>query len=252
MRLAPTVNVPAVTYAGALVAGVLSFASPCVLPLVTAYLSFLGGVTFEDATSSRPEPAVVRRVLMSAAAFVLGFTTIFVILGASATLLGRVLADHFNVFARIAGAIIIVFGIHYTGLVPLRFLNYEARFHPTDRPGSILSAFVMGLAFAFGWTPCVGPVLATILIVAANTGSVWRGVLLLGCYGFGIGVPFLLAAVAVGRFLHLATRFRHHIRWVEVSLGAIMIATGAIILAGSISGVSGWLLRTFPGFSGVG
>lgn len=235
-----------VTYAGAAVAGMLSFASPCVLPLVPAYLSFLGGVSFESLASETRDASTGRRVMLAAVAFVLGFTTVFVALGASATLVGRVLSDHIDVLAKVAGAIIIVFGLHYMGVLRIPFLARDVRFHPTTLPRGIVGAYVMGLAFAFGWTPCVGPVLATILTLAGNSRSVAHGALLLGVYAAGLGVPFLIAAAAVGPFMRVVARLRSRMRSLEVALGGMMIVTGVLIWVGSIADVSGWLLRSFP------
>lgn len=240
------------SYPGALLAGVLSFASPCVLPLVPAYLSFLGGVSFEQVSTQRVDPAVSRRVLLASFAFVLGFITVFVALGASATMLSRVLADHLSVLAKVAGVVVVLFGLHYMGLVRIPFLNYEARFHPMAGRASLLMAYVIGLAFAFGWTPCVGPVLATILTLAATSSSVWHGVLLLALYGIGIGIPFMLAATAIGPFLRIAAHIRARMRWIEVSLGALMVVTGVLIVVGSLASVSGWLLQVFPFLGKIG
>jgi len=240
-----------VSYPGALLAGVLSFASPCILPLVPAYLSFLAGVSFEEIADERRDPAIARRVVLSSLAFVAGFVTVFVVLGASASAVSRVLVDHLGLLAKVAGVVVILFGLHYTGLLPLRLLSYDLRFRPVRASGGA-GAFLMGLAFAFGWTPCVGPVLATILTLAAAQTSIWRGVALLTCYGIGIGLPFVAAAAAVGPFMRLAAGMRSRMRWVEVALGGMMIATGSLILVGSVANVSGWLMRTFPALSRVG
>ncbi|HVA36075.1 MAG TPA: cytochrome c biogenesis protein CcdA [Candidatus Dormibacteraeota bacterium] len=240
-----------VSYPGALLAGVLSFASPCILPLVPAYLSFLAGVSFEEIADERRDPAIARRVVLSSLAFVAGFVTVFVVLGASASVVSRVLVDHLGLLAKVAGVVVILFGLHYTGLLPLRLLSYDLRFRPVRASGGA-GAFLMGLAFAFGWTPCVGPVLATILTLAAAQTSIWRGVALLTCYGIGIGLPFVAAAAAVGPFMRLAAGMRSRMRWVEVALGGMMIATGSLILVGSVANVSGWLMRTFPALSRVG
>lgn len=237
---------PGISFAGALAAGMLSFASPCVLPLVPAYLAFLGGVSFESLAAPQRDASVSRRVMIAAFAFVCGFTTVFMILGASATTLGRLLADHIDVLAKIAGTMIVIFGLSYVGLLRMTFLARDVRFHPTKTPRGVFGAYIMGLAFAFGWTPCVGPVLATILTLAGNAGSVQRGVLLLGSYGIGIGIPFLFAAAAIGPFVRLTARLRSRMRIVEASLGGMMIATGVLIWAGSLANISGWLLRTFP------
>lgn len=242
-------NALSISYPGALIAGVLSFASPCVLPLVPAYLAFLGGASVEQGgAQGRPS----RRLILSALAFVLGFITVFVLLGASATLFSRLIADHIGLLAKIAGSIIIIFGLHYVGLVRIPFLYREARFHPQISRPSLASAYLIGLAFAFGWTPCVGPVLATILTLAADNTSLAHGVLLLLCYGVGIGIPFMIAAAAAGPFMRAAARLRGRIKWIEYALGGIMIATGTLIVLGSIANVGNWLLQTFPAFGRIG
>jgi len=235
----------------AFLAGGASFASPCVLPLVPAYLSFLAGVSYSDLVDSR-DPATMRRVIVAAAAFVLGFIAVFVALGASATVIGRVLTDHADVFSKIGGVLIVVFGLQYTGLLRIPALLRDVRFHPGSLAGSPLGAFAMGLAFAFGWTPCVGPLLGSILALAASSRSVTTGVVLLAFYGLGIGLPFLLAAFAVRPFLRVMRRLREKMRAIELSVGIVMIATGILIFTGSLSAVSGRLLESFPALGHLG
>ncbi len=241
-----------VSYAGALVAGMLSFASPCVLPLVPAYLAFVGGVTFDELTGDRGGSAVRARVFFAALAFVLGFATMFIVLGATASAASRVLAEHIDVLGRIAGAVIIVLGLHYAGVLRIPFLNYEARMDVSRQPAGLIGAYIVGLAFAFGWTPCVGPVLASILMVAGAGDSVGYGVGLLSAYALGMGLPFLVAAAAAKPFLAASRRFRHQMRAVQLTMGGLMVVTGALIFAGSMSLVGQWLLDTFPWFARVG
>ncbi|TAM60928.1 cytochrome c biogenesis protein CcdA [bacterium] len=241
-----------ITYPGALLAGILSFASPCVLPLVPAYLSFLAGVSFDTIAAKSRAGGLDRRVMVAALAFCAGFVTVFVLFGVSATLLGRLVAVHLELLEKIAGAIVIVFGLHYAGLLRLPALNRDLRFHPVRARAGTLSAFVMGLAFAFGWTPCVGPALAAILVLAGQQTSPGQGAALLACYGLGIAIPFIGAAAAVNSFLRVAARVRRYERWIALAMGALMVVTGVLIVAGSLASVSGWLLRTFPGFSRVG
>ncbi|TAM86986.1 cytochrome c biogenesis protein CcdA [bacterium] len=242
----------ALSYPGALLAGLLSFASPCILPLVPAYLSFLAGVSFESIAAEQRAPAVTRRVVAAALAFAAGFVIVFVLFGVSATLLGRLLSAHLDLLEKVAGVVVVLFGIHVSGLVRLRPLSRELRFHPVTARAGVLPAFAMGLAFAFGWTPCVGPVLAAILALAGRQTSIWHGAALLACYGAGIGIPFVAAAAAVNPFLRLAARARRYVRAIELTLSALLIATGALMAAGSLASVSGWLLRTFPAFSRIG
>jgi cytochrome c-type biogenesis protein len=237
-----------VSYAGAFLAGVLSFASPCVLPLVPAYLGFLGGVSYAELSDA----AARARVLPAALAFVLGFATLFVALGATASTVSRLLAEHMGLLAKMAGALIIVLGLHYADLIRIPFLQRDARLEAPSQPAGLLGAYVTGLAFAFGWTPCVGPVLATILMVAGTGNSVSYGVSLLAAYALGMGLPFVVAAAAAKPFFALSKRFRAQMRAVQLVTGGLMIATGALIFLGSMSIIGQWLLETFPGFGGVG
>jgi cytochrome c-type biogenesis protein len=239
-----------VTFAGALLAGLLSFASPCVLPLVPAYLCFLGGVSFDRLTDGREPP--VGRVFAAAAAFVLGFSAVFVAMGASSSALGALIADNLRWLSMAAGAVIVVLGLHYMGVLRLGFLDVEKRLHVASRPAGLAGAFVIGLAFAFGWTPCVGPILATILLLAAGGDSVGYGTGLLATYAAGLGVPFLVAAVAVGPFLRFMRRFKRHMRAVELAIGGLLVATGLLILTGRLSEIANWMLQTFPILGRVG
>ena len=242
-----------VTYIGALVAGVLSFASPCVLPLIPAYISFLGGASLEQLTDENGvDKSTSRRVFYAALAFVLGFSTIFVILGASATVISGVLIQHAILLGQIAGVVIVIFGFHFMGLFRIGFLNFEKRFHLENKPAGLVGSFILGLAFAFGWTPCVGPILASVLMVAASGDSVMYGTSLLGVYAAGLGIPFLAAALAVKPFMNFMKRFRQHMHKVEIVVGSLLVVTGVVIFTGDINEFANWLLETFPIFSAVG
>lgn len=234
---------------GALIAGIFSFFSPCVLPLVPAYLCYLGGTTMEQLTSKDGD---LTRVFTTALWFVAGFSTVFITLGATATAIGQLVAANMAILSKIAGVVIVLFGLHFAGVFRWRFLQLEHRFHLRETPSGPMGGYVMGLAFGFGWTPCVGPVLATILMMAANEGSVVGGILLLGAYALGIGIPFLLAALAVGPFLAFVFRFRRHIRWVEIITGVLLVITGVLIFTGSLTGAGSWLLGTFPSLGEAG
>ncbi len=239
--------------AGALGAGLLSFVSPCVLPLVPPYLCFIGGVSLEQLTEgARPDAAAGRRVFAAACAFVLGFMTVFVALGATASMLGQLVTDHLDSLSYAAGIIVIVLGLHFLGVLRIGFLDRELRIQVGRPPAGLIGAYVVGLAFAFGWTPCVGPVLAAILFVAAGDQSVLRGALLLAAYSLGIGIPFLLAALAARPFLAFMARFRRHYRRVERVLGAALDGTGVLFLTGSMVEIANWLLITFPGLGTFG
>ena len=241
------------SYAGALLAGFLSFASPCVLPLVPAYLSYLGGASFERLTTGAgADRAAARRVFLGALFFVFGFGTVFVIFGATASALSRLVVEHLNLLSKIAGVVIVVFGLHYMGVFRIWFLYFDKRFHLEKTPSGLIGSYILGLAFAFGWTPCVGPVLATILMVAAGGDSIWYGTGLLSLYAAGIGVPFLFAALFVRPFMKFMQRFRKYIRAVEIAIGCLLVVTGVAIFTGSMADAAQWLLETFPVFSTVG
>jgi len=236
-----------ISYAGALAAGFLSFASPCVLPLVPAYLCFLGGASLDQLTAKEGvDKALARQVFMSAIAFVLGFATVFIILGATATALSTLIAQNMEILGKIAGVVIVLFGLHYMGAFRIGFLNFEKRLHIESKPSGLIGAYFLGLAFAFGWTPCVGPILATILMVAASGDSIWYGTLLLTIYAAGLGIPFLLAAFAVRPFMGFMGRFRKHMHKVEITIGSLLIVTGVAIFTGSLADAAQWLLDTFP------
>jgi len=242
-----------VTYFGALFAGLLSFLSPCVLPLVPPYLCFLGGTTFDQLTGEDETPShVYTTVIMSSVAFVLGFTTVFVILGATATVLGQLVAANLPLLAKIAGVIIIIAGMHFLGVIHIPLLHREARYHADTRPAGLIGAYLIGLAFAFGWTPCIGPVLGAILAVAAGEGSVSQGVSLLFVYSLGLGIPFILAAVAIRPFMSAMQRFRGHLAMMEKVLGGFLVLTGILFLTNSMTFISGWILQTFPGLATIG
>jgi len=242
-----------VTYFGALLAGLLSFLSPCVLPLVPPYLCFLGGTTFDQLTSEDETPThVYQTVVLSSVAFVLGFTTVFVILGATATVLGQLVVENLPILAKIAGVVIIIAGLHFLGVIHIPILHREARYHADTRPAGLVGAYVIGLAFAFGWTPCIGPVLGAILAVAAGEDSVCQGVTLLFVYSLGLGIPFILAAVAIKPFMSALQRFRGHLATIEKVMGALLVLTGILFLTDSMTLIAGWILQTFPSLATIG
>jgi cytochrome c-type biogenesis protein len=241
-----------VTHFGAFMAGLLSFLSPCVLPLVPPYLCFLAGTSFDEMAKAETGSVAMRRLTLSSGAFVLGFATVFVILGATATAISAVLAEYNRYFAIGAGIVIALFGLHMMGLFRIGFLMREARFHVERRPVGIAGAYVIGLAFAFGWTPCVGPVLAGVLAVAASKSTAVDGAVLLGSYAAGMGLPFLAAAIASGPFLRFMQRFRRHLGTMEKVMGGLLIATGAMIAFGSFEIVGFWLLEAFPALGRLG
>jgi len=233
--------VPEVTFLTAFVAGMASFASPCVLPLVPGYLAFISGASLEDVVASRREVALARVVAARAVVFVLGFSAVFVALGASATALGSFLGAHLRCLSIIAGALVVLFGLHLTGLLPIKALYRERRLQVTRRPAGLAGAFVVGLAFAIGWTPCVGPILASILALAATQEKVLSGVALLAVYSLGLGLPFIAAGVAINSFLGLFERVKRWVRPIEVACGVLLTIVGVIIMTGGFDRLARYL-----------
>lgn len=232
-------------------AGILSFLSPCVLPLVPAYLSYMAGTQFDDLVTDVPPAGLRRRVLIGAFAFVAGFSVVFMAMGATASVLSQALLSWRDVLAQVAGAVIIVFGLHMMGLFRIGVLLRTARLS-APAGGGPLAPFGVGVAFAFGWTPCIGPILATILTVAASRDSLGAGTLLLGLYSLGLGVPFVLAALAVQPFMRFMARARRQMRRLEIATGAVMALTGLAILTGRLGDFGFWLIETFPILGKIG
>ncbi len=242
-----------VGHAGAFLAGLLSFLSPCVLPLVPPYLCFIGGLTMDElAEQQAAGAAAAREVFTAALAFVLGFIVVFTALGATASTLGQFVSQNFTLLGRIAGVVIVILGLHFLGVLRIGLLYREARFQVARRPAGLAGAFLVGLAFAFGWTPCVGPVLATILLIAGSEDSLWHGTSLLTAYGLGIGLPFLAAALFAGPFMSFMARFRRHLGVVEKAMGGLLVATGLLFITGSMNELGYWLLEAFPALGRVG
>ena len=243
-----------ITATGALIAGLLSFLSPCVLPIVPFYISYLAGVSMNTITAEVAlSPAVRLRAVVSALLFAAGVITIFVGLGAGATAFGRLVNDWFGVLRYVAAAIIIVMGLHFLGVVRIGLLYRQLR---ADAGGStklsLLGAYLIGLAFAFGWTPCVGPVLAAILFIAGGQETTTQGMWLLFTYGAGMTAPFVLAALFIGPFMRFMARFRRHLGLVEKAMGLLLIVFGLLIGTGTMNLIGNWLLNTFPVFGSIG
>jgi cytochrome c-type biogenesis protein len=223
----------------AFVAGVLSFLSPCVLPLVPGYVSLISGASVEELQSS--ERRVLRTVMLHSLTFVLGFSLVFIALGAVATEVGQVVNEYHSLLSKIAGVVVIIFGLHLTGLLKIKALYADKRLHEVKGGASAMGSFAVGFAFAFGWTPCIGPILATILVLASAQGTVWKGVVLLAVYSLGLAVPFLLTSLGVDRFLAFYGRFRRHLHTVEVCSGVLLIAIGVLIFLNNLRLLSGYL-----------
>jgi cytochrome c-type biogenesis protein len=241
-----------ISISGAFIAGILSFLSPCVLPLVPPYLCFLAGVGLEELTTNADIKDVRKRSFYRTLSFVAGFTTIFVALGATASTFGQVISDNFQILEKVAGVVIIILGLHIAGIFKISLLYREARFQTANKPVGIFSSYVVGLAFAFGWTPCVGPVLATILIVASTEDSIYHGISLLSTYSLGIGIPFILAAIFINPFIRFMHKFRSHLRKVEIAVGLLLVATGLLLLSGNMSVIGYGLLELFPSLGEAG
>ena len=233
----------------ALVAGLLSFLSPCVLPIVPPYLAYMSGVSMAELQSGAKAS---RKALVTALFFVLGLSTVFLFLGFAASAFGAFFLANQQIFNYVAGAIVIVFGLHFVGLITIPFLNREARLDAGDRGGSALGAYVLGLAFAFGWTPCIGPQLGMILSLAATEESVARGTTLLAAYAAGLGIPFLAVAAFFPRMQGLMGWMKRHMAVIEKIMGGLLILIGLLMLTGGFSALSWWLLETFPGLAVLG
>ncbi len=218
-----------VSLLAAFAAGVLSFISPCVLPLIPGYISFISGLTLEEMQADRSASPARRQALAASLAFVLGFTLVFVAAGASATAIGRFLLAQAPVLQKIAGAILILLGLHMMRVFRIGFLDTEKRVHTQRKPAGPVGAFLVGVAFAVGWTPCIGPILGAILAIAASRDSVGEGIQLLAVYSLGLGVPFLLTAVAINRFFAATARIRRHYHAIELVSGGLLVAVGVLI-----------------------
>ena len=224
----------------AFVAGLASFLSPCVLPLVPGYISLISGASVDELSGGQNSNRA-RAVMMNSITFVLGFTIVFVTLGAAATSIGRLLREYKGLMGQIAGGIIIIFGLHLTGILKISALYADKRMHSVGTGKSAWGSFLVGFAFAFGWTPCIGPILAAILAIAASQGTVAKGIILLAIYSLGLAVPFLLTSLGIDRFLAFYGKFRRHLHAVEVASGVLLIVIGALFVTRHFAVLSGYL-----------
>jgi cytochrome c-type biogenesis protein len=227
-----------VNFITALIGGLLSFASPCVLPIVPGYLSFITGMGLEQLTQKESRSKVVRTALVNSVTFVIGFSLVFVMLGASATAVGRFLQEYMGIFSKVAGVLLIIFGLHMIGVVRIPFLLYEKRIHREGKTTGILRSFTAGLFFAFGWTPCIGPILAGILAIAATTATAQQGMALLSVYSLGLGFPFILSAVFLNAFFSVFAKLRAHLHKVEIAGGVILVILGTLIFTNKLGIIS--------------
>ena len=226
----------------ALLAGVLSFLSPCVLPIVPPYLAYMSGVSLNELSEGKARNAAI----MPAIFFVMGLSTVFLFLGFTASIIGQVFLQYQSTFNTLAGLLVMIFGAHFIGIYRIGFLDREARIDVGDRGGSSFGAYILGLAFAFGWTPCIGPQLGAILSMAASEASVTRGTLLLAVYAIGLGVPFLLVAAFLPRLTGLMGWMKRHMEQIERVMGLLLWTIGLLMLTGGFASFSYWLLETFP------
>ncbi len=223
----------------AFLAGIISFLSPCVLPLVPGYVSLISGVGVDELKASQGQ--LMRRVMVNSIGFILGFSIVFITLGAVSTGVGQALGVYKHMLARVAGVVIIIFGLHLTGIFKIKALYTDARMHSVKGGSTPMGAFVIGFAFAFGWTPCLGPILAAILTIASEQDTVGKGILLLTVYSLGLAVPFLLTSLGIERFLKFYSRFRSHMHALEVASGGLLIALGVLLVIGRFTLISNWL-----------
>lgn len=236
-----------ISFFGAFFAGLLSFLSPCVLPLIPSYITYITGLSFADLQEEHPAHKVRQQTVIHSLLFIAGFTIVFVLLGASATFIGGFLQEHMALIRKVGGVLIIIFGIHVTGLVPIHALLGEKRVSIQRKPAGYLGSLLVGLAFAAGWTPCIGPILASILMVAATEDTVYHGIALLLTYSMGLAIPFFLSALAMHKFLALFNRFKKHIRIFEIVTGLFLIVVGVMIFTNYLTVLGRFSLKIFGG-----
>ena len=234
--------------------GIISFLSPCVLPLAPPYLAYLGGTTLDQVSGEEAEvdPRLARRVFVSACFFVLGLGTVFVALGMTASAIGQFLLQHKVLLAQISGGLIVLLGLHFLHILRIPILNREARFEGPAQAGNFGISYLIGIAFAFGWTPCIGPILGAILALAAQEETIASGATLLAVYALGLGVPFLVAAAFIGPFLRWAKAFRRHMGLVEKAMGLLLVVVGTMMITGEFERLAWWMLETFPILGTIG
>jgi cytochrome c-type biogenesis protein len=241
-----------VSLVGAFVAGILSFVSPCVLPIVPGYLSFISGANVAQLKGSEAPKGLARRVAIMSLFFVLGFSTVFVSLGAAATLVGYYLQQYKRVLGMLGGVVIIALGLHTAGILPIQWLLYEKRADVKSRPLGLVGAYVVGLAFAFGWTPCIGPILGAILLYASQQETVGQGVLLLTAYSLGLGIPFIASGLAINGFFAAFSRLRGHMKTIEYVAGALLVGVGVLLVTDRMTLLAQYFAKLFPSLAKIG
>jgi len=235
-----------VSYLGAFLAGALSFISPCVLPLIPGYISFVSGVSLDELTDRQKAQKHIRRVISNTIFFVFGFSLIFIGLGASASFLGKWLFANLVIFNKVGGILIFLFGLHISGLIRFKALNYEKRFHTGQKKFGLFGSAIIGMAFAFGWTPCIGPILGSILTLAANQDTVGQGILLLTFYSAGLGIPFILTALLFNFLIGFFGFIKRHFRLVEILSGGLLMLIGILVFFNLLQHIANFLLELFP------
>jgi cytochrome c-type biogenesis protein len=239
-----------VTFYAAFLFGLLSFASPCVLPLIPSYLSYITGLSFEDLTGSRDRERIRKITVLNSLFFILGFSSIFVLLGASSSFVGRILLDYRDIIRRLGGILIIIFGLYVTGIVRFGFLSREKKVHLEEKPVGYLGSFLVGVTFAAGWTPCIGPILGSILLYASQAGTTSHGILLLSIYSIGLGLPFFLSSLALNTFLSYFRRIQRYLRFINIISGILLIIVGLLIFTDYLQILSVYI-TDWTGFTGI-
>ncbi len=241
-----------VTFGAAFLAGLISFVSPCVLPLVLPYLGYMAGVSLDQLTGNAPSAVRRRVVFVSSLTFVLGFSTVVVLLGAGASAIGQLLRSYMHILTIVGGVLIIIMGLHFLGVFRIGLLHRQARIEVRNHKVGPGGSYLMGLAFGFGWTPCIGPVLSVILGIAGTRATVGSGALLLAVYSLGLGIPFIIAGLFAGPFMRWMQGFRGHLDKVEKGMGAFLVLTGVLFITGYITNIAFWMLSMFPGLAQLG
>lgn len=226
--------------------GIISFISPCVFPIIPSYIAYITGISFEDLTDESKAKQIRKKTILHSIMFVLGFSIIFITLGATATLIGSFLTRHMAIIMKGAGVIIIIFGLHLAGIIQIPFLMAEHRVEMKEKPVGYLGSFLMGLAFGAGWTPCIGPLLGTALVYASSKDTVWAGVIMLSAYSLGLGIPFILVSLTFNSFLNYSAKFRKYLRHITVFSGVLLILVGITMIMNWFSLISGWFTQFFP------
>jgi cytochrome c-type biogenesis protein len=229
----------------AFIAGFISFISPCVLPLIPAYVSFISGVSLKELQTSH-ETRLMEKIIINMIMFIVGFSIVFIGLGATATYIGKFLEENLNILSKIGGVIVVIFGLHLMGVFRIGFLNYEVKFHQQSKPLGVVGSMLIGLAFAFGWTPCIGPVLAGILLVASTQETITQGILLLTFYSLGLGIPFFLAGLSINYFFKAFSNIKNHFHKIEVASGVLLVAIGILIFTNNLTVIAQYLQKWFP------